>query len=259
MKLVLQTLDKKTFDVEVDDNATLGDLKKKVEELKNHPIAQIKLIFSGAVLNENDKKLTDYKLVNDSRVIVLLSPKPATSQAQPAPQAASNVQPAPSTNSVTTQTPAQNQFGNVPSQPPVNLFDMAANAANNAQAGAGGAQGLQQTLTQMLASNPQILMQMLMSNPQIAQFAGQNPQAFLQMVSNPDFLNNIVEVGDQYEEASEFEGMYDNLTDDQKKDVDEMINMGFDFNDIIQYYCLNDHNKEATINILLNQQLDENQ
>lgn len=274
MKLVLQTLDKQTFEVIVEDSATLLDLRKQFEAVKNHPADQLKLIFSGAVLTDDTKLLTDYKLVEGSKIVVLLQKPKPTPVATPTPTVntvssttsttsattgsnattdAATEQPSTSTEQSSTSTSTTPANAN---PTPFNLFTAA--AAQGAATGIpAGAQGIQQMLTQLLTSNPQILMQMLMTDPQMAQTAQQNPQAFLQMLNNPEFLNSLVQFGEDMGEVSEFEGVYEELTDDQKKDIDEMVEMGFDFNDIVQYYCLNDHNKEITMNILLNQQLDE--
>ena len=49
MKLTLKTLSRDTFDVEIDENLKVSDLKKKVEEVRgpSHPAQNLKLIYAG--------------------------------------------------------------------------------------------------------------------------------------------------------------------------------------------------------------------
>ena len=49
MKVTLKTLSRETFEVEVDENLTVSDLKKKVEEVKGTGYAaeNLKLIYAG--------------------------------------------------------------------------------------------------------------------------------------------------------------------------------------------------------------------
>ena len=49
MKLTLKTLSRDTFEVEIDENLKVSDLKKKVEEVRgpSHPAQNLKLIYAG--------------------------------------------------------------------------------------------------------------------------------------------------------------------------------------------------------------------
>lgn len=73
MKIIIQTLDHKTVDIIINDDATIIDLKNKIVEIKNQPIQQIKLIFNGAVLSDDFKKLSDYKIINNSKLVLYIS------------------------------------------------------------------------------------------------------------------------------------------------------------------------------------------
>lgn len=50
MKLTLKTLSRDTFNVEIDENLKVSDLKKKVEEVRgpSHPAQNLKLIYAGS-------------------------------------------------------------------------------------------------------------------------------------------------------------------------------------------------------------------
>lgn len=75
MKVIIQTLDKVCVDVifeESQSNPTVMNLRTKLQEIKNHPVNQMRLIFSGQELTDNDKLLVDYGITNGSRVVLLL-------------------------------------------------------------------------------------------------------------------------------------------------------------------------------------------
>ena len=61
MKLTLKTLSRETFDVEIDENLKVSDLKKKVEEVKGatYPAQNLKLIYAG---NLGEHLNVNYKL-----------------------------------------------------------------------------------------------------------------------------------------------------------------------------------------------------
>ncbi|KAL5254882.1 hypothetical protein ACHWQZ_G014356 [Mnemiopsis leidyi] len=95
MKLTLKTLSKVTFEVEIDENLKVSDLKRKVEEVKgaSYPSQNLKLIYAGKIL-EDEKAIKEYDI---SAFIVVMVSKP-----KPKPAAQSTEQ---STSSATT-TPA---------------------------------------------------------------------------------------------------------------------------------------------------------
>ena len=78
MKVIVKTLDRNVVDVTVEDDSTLFDLKKSIQEIKNHPAEQMTIIFQGKKLEENDKVLS--KQSEEFRPIgsIFLSPKVAS-------------------------------------------------------------------------------------------------------------------------------------------------------------------------------------
>jgi hypothetical protein len=50
MKLNLKSLTGKMYDIEVDDNSTVTELKQKIEEQYSFPVSQQNLVFTGKVL-----------------------------------------------------------------------------------------------------------------------------------------------------------------------------------------------------------------
>lgn len=230
MKLILQTVDKTTFDVEVPDDGTLQDLRNQISTLKNHPADQMKLIYNGSILSDNAKKLSEYNLVDGTKLVILLQKAKAVPK-QPEKQAQPEKQVEPEKPEVLEQGDATNP--NVPIQPQI--------------------PGMPGQFANMAQQNPEAFMQMLMSDPFINQIAQQNPQFFAQVINNPNFINNLMQ-------AEPEDPMYDKLfegeiqlTDVQKKEVNEIIAMGFPFEEVIQYYIAYDHNKEMALNALFNE------
>lgn len=228
MKLILQTIDKNTFEVTVPDDGTLQDLKNQISTIKNHPTEQLKLIYNGAILDNNTKKLTEYNLVDNTKIVVLLQKSKAEVKPPKADEPKVQEEPKPVQPSSTdaNEDDETGQPGTV-----LNQF------------------------TNMINQNPEAFMQLLMSDPFISQVAQQNPQGFMQVISDPNFINNILQA-----EPSEEDSMYDRffdgeiqLTDTQKQDVNDIVAMGFPFEDVIQYYIAYDHNKEMTINALFSE------
>lgn len=72
--------------------------------------------------------------------------------------------------------------------------------------------------------------------------------------SNFDFGKLISEYGAQLEQLDGTfdEGFFDDLTEEQKKDVEEIVNMGMGtYDDVLQFYIACDYNKELTVNNLM--------
>ena len=87
MKITIKNLKQVTFEVELpSEKSTILDLKKAIETSHNFDSAQLKLLFSGVVL-EDSKTLEDYKIVEGSIVIMMNTKvKVKNNQPQQAPQ-----------------------------------------------------------------------------------------------------------------------------------------------------------------------------
>ena len=261
MKVLIQTLDRNIVDVTVEDSGTVLDLKNSIHEVKNHPIDQMTIIFNGKKLDDNNKALSDYAVVDGTRVVLMLhKQKPATSTVT-LPTIPSTV-PTLTPVSPTQETPEQvsdpvdsdDLASLTPSVPSVSL------PSSNVATASGTPIG---SFSQMFQQNPQLLAQLLMSNPQISQMAQENPEAFAQIMNDPNFLSNIIQMGEGFEEEydDEDEQLYEKifqgdagLTEEQKKEVEVITNMGLgSYEDTIQLYVAYGHNKDATVNALLDE------
>ena len=246
MHIKIKTLKGEIFEVDVQADGTLLGLKNEIAILKNQPVEHINIIFNGMVLSPDTKTVSEHGLKEACTVVLLVkAPK-----AVPLPEPIQQQQPEPVPNS----SPAPNV-----SAEPQNLFQ--AVPPNPALAG-----GLQSAFTNILQQNPQMFMQMLMSDPQIQAMSQSNPQEFMQLISDPNFINNVIQAGGQEGEYDpEEEALYQQtmgqgtvqLTAEQKQDVEEIVNMGLGtFELVLQYYVAFGHDKAATVNLLLNEQLD---
>ncbi len=275
MLIKIKTLKGEMTDLEVPNDCTLLGLKEKISETKSHPVTHVNIIFNGTVLNPDTKTLKELSLVSGSTVVLLVKPpktQPAPAQQQPT-QSSQPVQPAQPPQPTHPSQPPQPTQASQPSQPGGNLFELAEQAAanqNQAQV-QGQPMNMQQAFTNVLQQNPEMFMQMLMQDPMIQQMAQANPQAFMQMIADPNFINNVIQAGQQMGEYDEEEeAMYQQyiggqenqvqLTEAQKQELEEIVNMGLaPYEIVLQYYVAFGYDKVTTVNHLLNEQLDNMQ
>jgi len=74
MKISIKTLQGKPTDLEVTENDTLSDIKRRIFETLNIDVSSQKLIHYGKVMAEDNKKLADYG-VKDKDFLVLMVTK----------------------------------------------------------------------------------------------------------------------------------------------------------------------------------------
>ncbi|XP_017490469.1 PREDICTED: UV excision repair protein RAD23 homolog B-like [Rhagoletis zephyria] len=89
MKITLKTLQQSQFDVEIDENETVRNLKEKIQSSKgaDYNADWMKLIYSGKIWGDNDVlKSCSY---DESKFVVVMvtKPKPAPAAANPPPKA----------------------------------------------------------------------------------------------------------------------------------------------------------------------------
>lgn len=99
MQITLKTLQQQTFKIDIDEEETVKILKEKTADVlgkENFPVAGLKLIYAGKVLND-DTALKEYK-INEKNFVVVMVSKAKT--ASPTPQ------PLPPTISPSTTSPA---------------------------------------------------------------------------------------------------------------------------------------------------------
>jgi hypothetical protein len=238
MKVTIQTLDKKTVDVEIDADKTIGDLKKEIEKVKDHPHDLMKLIFNGAVLEDNNKSLQNYGVVSESKLILLMQKKKAveqpiaettkTTESAPIVSSASQIPPLPAMPS--------SLMGSSPLVIPLTL----------PASGQQGSLSMAQIFTGLLQQNPQMAQQL----------TAQTGQSFEGLVGQLEQLASEIEQEEQlYNKV--FSGGDISLADNEKLEVEEIVSMGLgSFEDVVQFYQACDKNKEQTINMLLNDNLD---
>ncbi|KAL9951408.1 hypothetical protein ACROYT_G044066 [Oculina patagonica] len=93
MFITFKTLQQQSFKIEIDESATVADLKNKLETEKGkdeYPKANVRLIYAGKILND-DQPLTEYKIDEKGFVVVMVTkpkaaPAPAPSQPVTTPQ-----------------------------------------------------------------------------------------------------------------------------------------------------------------------------
>lgn len=76
MKLILKNLKQVEFEIQIESNSiTVKALKKEIEKLYSFDSDQIKILFSGTIL-EDQKVLSEYNIIENSTIIIMnLKPK----------------------------------------------------------------------------------------------------------------------------------------------------------------------------------------
>ncbi|EIM82826.1 UV excision repair protein Rad23 [Stereum hirsutum FP-91666 SS1] len=114
MKITVKTLQQKVFQLDAEGSETVGDLKKKINDLQGHPVENQKIIYSGKVLP--DDKTVESCNIKEKDFLVLMVSKPkatpaassstAAAPSTPAAPAPSTPQPAPATPAAPAPAPA---------------------------------------------------------------------------------------------------------------------------------------------------------
>ena len=236
MKVLVRTLKGDSLNITIVDNSSVYDLKKSISDLIQHSPDLMKLIFSGKVLEENDKKLSDYNVIDGSSLVAYLQ-KVNQPTVNPIPHQTNK-------SSIDDNIVHDQAENNIPEN---NIFQMFSN---------------------LIQQNPQEFLQTILNDPGINQLYQNNPTGFMQILNDPSYIQNVLHIGQQMDLQNNEEGNEDganeenmsvqiDLTENEMNDVNELVTMGFSFEDCVQYYIAFDKNKELAINALMNDMLDE--
>lgn len=72
MKIFIKTLQGKTTELEINENATVADLKKEIEEKFNVEQDCQRILCKGSFMADAGKKLADHKLEDGSSVTLII-------------------------------------------------------------------------------------------------------------------------------------------------------------------------------------------
>lgn len=78
MKIQFKTLKPEVFYIEIDDAATVGELRQKIaDERPDFPLDQSRLIYAGKILDSDEKKVEEYNInAKDKAFVVIMTIKP---------------------------------------------------------------------------------------------------------------------------------------------------------------------------------------
>ena len=197
---IKQTSSNTTNEIKIPKEATVSELKTKIEELTSIKPELQNLVYKGRIL-ANEKILNDYGLDND-HVIILVKKYVEEKKEEKSTEKKETTTSNNGNINTTSNIPSnQNQSQSNLNQDP---FSMYGNMGFGGMGGMGGLGGnmdmnqlnelmsnpmYQQAMDQVL-SNPQMVQRML-DNPQIKPLLDQNPH-LRQMMSNPDFLRTMM-------------------------------------------------------------------
>ncbi|XP_011408839.2 PREDICTED: UV excision repair protein RAD23 homolog A-like, partial [Amphimedon queenslandica] len=137
MIITVKTLQQKTFKIEIEESASVLDLKKAIEANQGEafPAAGQKLIYSGKILNDS-QPLSDYSIQESNFVVVMVSkikPPPAPT---PKPQETSST----SSSSTPSTSGATPQPSSSATAPTTTSAPSGTTGTESTDAGAGGGQ-----------------------------------------------------------------------------------------------------------------------
>lgn len=179
-------LSSKVYEVTINGNATVENLKQKVSEQSKIEVDGIKLIFRGKILKNNSDCLNDLNITT-GHTIHMVKNKTKTTSNPPLSQPSNPPQNSPNL-------PAPNPFANLMG---------GGNPGLSGMGGMGGTQGMNfpamqqamqnpqmQEMVQQLMGNPEMLRNMINSNPMLQGMVSNNPQ-LQAMMNNPDMMRNM--------------------------------------------------------------------
>lgn len=262
MKIILKDIRQAEFAVDLEENDKIIILKQKAAEHYNSELSAIKLIYGGIILVD-DKTPADYKLKDNTKVVVYYKPIAAEKPVSP-------VVP------VAPVTPATQVSPSVPSVPPVpstgNLFEMAEEEAqaeeeevedNKHKILAESYMALAETMEQHRTT----VIDLLKTNPRMVTLMQEHPEETAEMLNRPNITTEILMEGALVIAQSVIRGSIGGLfggnannnnsavgqlTAEENSDITELCNMlGAARDTVIQCYLLANKNKEEAANMIL--------
>lgn len=282
MRVKVKTLKHEEFIVEVDENGTVGDLKKAVAEARNEDVTKTKLVFAGKPLADDNKTIEAVGLPDatkePTKFCVVLFNKSAPAP-KPAPTSVPATQPAPAPTPVATQpAPAPTPVASQPVAPATGAFNMfggtgqttsgttvqAGNVNDEDDEGADLLGGLPEGMDlNTLMENPQIvetIMQFRLQDPVYTKAYELYPEETQALLSNKAFLfaslnemgrmlaeqQGLVPRGQSARPASQIQ-----VTEEEKDKLNQLVDMGFPPQEAIQYLRICDGNVDAAASMMM--------
>lgn len=278
LTLTMKPLKGEAFKVEMDPEATVSDLKKKVGEMKaEFPAEQQKLIYSGKILKDEDA-LKTFDIKPDGFIVVMVTKAAATAPAPAVDSTAGAAVPA-------SGAPAAAPGGAQPPAAGPALPQVILDLKNSPRF---------RELTMVVAQNPAVLAQMLpalrqqwpallsaiqenvegfarwlmqeaassamlanLANnpnvpPELAQAMQQNPQAIAALLQRAAADGSLPGMeGDDDEDDAPGGGVPVQMTPEDEAAIGRLAEMGFDKNMAAQAYFACEKNEELAANFLL--------
>jgi len=245
-KIIVQTLGKKKITVNTELSVTVLQFKEKMKEHNFNPI-NTKIIYKGKIL-DNTKTLESYGITDGTDVVIMESKKNEIKDVVKKPVIPAVIP--------TTLPPLE-----INSTVPANVPPVIAPAP---------VPEMPQLPNNINPQNMQILfsnfMNSLMQDPEINSAYQRNPEAFMQTINNPNFMNVMTppnhhghgahnaynhDDGDSSEDNdSNDDGIVTlRFTKQEKNEIDELVAMGFEESEVIEVYIACEKNKEKTANM----------
>lgn len=213
MLIHIKSVSKETIDLDFDSSPTIFDIRERISKVKECEIAHVILIFNGKKFESSDDSLNASEFnIKDGDNLVMLIRKPKNDTVEPP-----------------TPTPALESVPNNIQE--VNMQEVIMGMLNTLQ------------------NDPVMIANLLQQNAYLQNLSQNNPSV-PQPFNNPQFIENVsLSLGSltqSGEEATEVA-----LSDNEKKDVDDLVELGFPFSEALEMYNYCGKNKELAANNLL--------
>jgi hypothetical protein len=243
VNITFKTLKQEIYNLDVDIMITIANLKQQLNQFGLQTEC-IKLIFKGKIL-EDANTLETYKYNPESKDFIVIM----TQKIQPLNQSSnqsSNDQPSndqPSNQSSTDQQSNNQQSNQSSNQSSNNENDDDYEDMDENPHGI-------ENIAHLLQQHPEILLSLMAQYPQMSQMLNQYPNEIQELISNPEFMQSVVSMGNQGVFNNNQNILQINITEEERNDINELMTLGFTENEVIQVYFACNKNKEQTASML---------
>lgn len=243
--ITIKCLDKSVYTVLLTNggDSTILDVKNEASKLKNCDPTVCKLVHNGIILDNNEKKLSEYNIKNGFTIILLVQKKAKPTIEVKQPEIKVDTPEASDTEDINAEDTNTEDTNTEDTNTEENENDYGENDGDMGQ-------GIQ--------INAEEFLNLMMANPTINEFATNNPQEFMQILENPEFMENI---GNNYGGNPNNAGRNNlvahvELSEEDQQNVREIMELSLvSFEETVQYYMALDKDKEATINMIFNDRM----
>lgn len=278
--MLIKTLTNEQFEINIDVNSieTILDLKKIISEKRNINSESFKLLFAGKILNDSDK-LSDQKIDNNCCLIFFPNKKKkektksTTNQQSTDQQSTEQTINQQTTNQQITEQITQNPLRNVMNEQqnelliPPQIMEQFSKIFYIHYYGLLKNKNLLTDISNNIKNNNQLFKTLEQQNPGIVD------NIIKKIIDDPELPKKVFTVGQQADNEGVFDraqetmqrqspisideqlnsiNLSEPLSDEDKQNIKDVIDMGYQLMEVVQFYIASGKDKQMTINLLMN-------